>query len=77
MDESWLTLCEDHNIKVWYEEDKKRWCLEGQSLAIANCLRATKAQNIIVDGQLYDIDDVIMQIYQLSEIKLAFQQLIF
>ena len=50
MNKEWLKLCQDHNIEVWYEERKQRFCMQGQALAIANCLKATRAKKIIING---------------------------
>lgn len=77
MNKEWLKLCQDHNIEVWYEERKQRFCMQGQALAIANCLKATRAKKIIINGEVYKIEDVTHQIYQLTEIKIAFNCLIF
>ena len=77
MNEEWLRLCKDHQINIYYEEKKKRWCMYGNGLTIANCLRATRAKRIKIGEEIYEMAEATHQIYQLAEIKFAFSELIF
>lgn len=72
-----IKLFEEHNLKVWYDENQKRWCIWGQAGVIATCLRATRAKYIIIEEYKFTIEDVTHQIYQLADIKFAFQKLIY
>jgi len=72
-----IKLFQEHNLEVWFEEHKERWCIYGQGGVIATCLRATRAKHIIIDGYKFTIDEVTHQIYQLAEIKIAFSKLLY
>ena len=76
-DEEIIKLFQAHGLKIWMEPQKKRWCISGQAGIIATCLKATRANYIKIQDETYPLEEVTHQIYQLTEIKLAFQQLIF
>ncbi|WP_288594002.1 hypothetical protein [uncultured Victivallis sp.] len=76
-DQEIIKLFQAHGLKIWMEPNKKRWCISGQAGIIAVCLKATRANFIQIQDQKYPLEEVTHQIYQLAEIKLAFQQLIF
>lgn len=68
-------LCKNHGLKIWQEPHKGRYCIQGQGGVIATCLRATRATHITIDKIEYELAEVTHQIYQLSDIKLAFENL--
>lgn len=76
MTEEQIKLFRSHNLKVWID-NKNRYCIYGQAGTIATCLRATRAKYIQIEEVKYKIEDVTHQIYQMTEIKLAFKKLIY
>lgn len=75
MTEELKKICENNYIKVWSENDK--WYLEGESGAIARCLRASGARQIKVDGLIYNLNDTAFYLSKYFNIKFAYEELIF
>lgn len=70
------SLAPSHGLKFWHEPEKSRYCILGQGQIIATCLRATRAQQIVINGELWLIDEVTHKIHLMGEIKFAFAELI-
>lgn len=69
------TLAPTHGLKFWHEPQKGRYCILGQGQIIATCLRATRAKEIIIDGETWQIEEITKKIHLMTEIKLAFFEL--
>lgn len=74
--ENHIKLFQSHNLKVWFDK-RNRWCIYGQGGVIATCLKATRAKYIVIEDTKIKLEDVTHQIYQLPDIKIAFQKLIY
>lgn len=75
MNDELVKLIQSHGLKIWYEDSRRRWCISGQAGVIATCLRATREKYIQIEDDIYPVEEVTHQIYQMTEIKLAFRRL--
>lgn len=73
--EEFKKICRDHNLKIWFEKEKNRYCIYGQAGTITRCLKATRKNYIIINSTKYSIEEISHQIYQMSEIKIAFEKI--
>ena len=75
MTEDLKKICENNYIKVWQQNDK--WYLQGESGSIARCLRASRAKQIKVDGEIYNLDEIAFYLSKYFDIKFAYEELIY
>lgn len=69
--------CRDHHIKLYYDSLGKQYILSGQGDIIARALLATRAKGIVVNGEAWDLEDAMHQIYNMGKINFGFSDLIF
>ena len=60
MTEELKKICENNYIKIWQQDNK--WYMQGESGAIARCLRASGAKQIKVDGLTYNLNEIAFEI---------------
>ena len=69
--------CRDHHLKLYYDEHGERYIISGQGDIIARTLLATRARGIVVDGEAWELEDAMHQIYNMGKINFGFSDLIF